>query len=91
MAWIKSIQLENRTVASYWELIDVYYSHKSQVSTFQYGGWVDAQAYEEGAPPLLTERHTIPAGLAPQLAAGALAFGTSIIRALPQFAGSTEP
>lgn len=88
MAWIKEIIQPNRVKLSYWELINVFYDHKAQISMFNYGGWVDEAAYTDGVDPVVVESMQIPAGQAPQLAQGAMAFGNAVIRGLDKFHGS---
>lgn len=89
MAWIKNIaHPEHGAVASYWEVMSVYYDHKRQISTLQVGGWVSATEYNSNMAPLLIKIYEIEAGLAPQLAQGAVAFIAGYARQQPEFEGS---
>ncbi len=91
MAWIKEIiNPSNKVQVPYWELINVHYNHRQQLSLFEYGGWYSKEAYDEGADAVIVETIEIPAGQAPELAAGALSFGTGVIRAQAKFAGSQD-
>lgn len=91
MAWTKVIKHpSNGAEASYWEVISINYDHKSQLSMLQIAGWVDGQAYEDGLEPLIVKNWEIPSGLAPQLAAGAIAFITNFAKSQPEFEGSTD-
>jgi hypothetical protein len=90
MAWKKIITLPNRTVVEFWELLNVNYNHRSQKSEFIYGGWVDKAAYDDGIDPVIIESLFIDAGEAPELAAGALLFGSIKIRSQEKFEGSED-
>jgi hypothetical protein len=75
MAWIKEIEEENTSaVARYWQVISILYNHRSQKSVLEVGGWVSKDAYDNQKTPLMTRHWEIGSGLAPELAAGALAF-----------------
>lgn len=91
MGWIKAIEEESTGVSvSFWEVMSVQYDHRAQESVLQVGGWISKAAYEAGKAPVLTKSWVIPAGLAPQLAAGAVAFVTGYARGREEFAGSEE-
>lgn len=88
MAWLKEIAREdNAAVATYWEVISIYYDHAKQVSDLAVGGWVDQAAYDQGYQPLMTKNWVIPSGLAPELATGALAFVGGFAKNQPEFEG----
>lgn len=88
MAWIKQIeQQETGVVVSYWEVVSVYYNHKKQESLLEVAGWVSQQAYEDGKLPVINKSWQIPSGLAPQLAAGAVAFVSGYAKSQPEFEG----
>lgn len=88
MAWIKTIAHEaHGAEAHYWEVISVYYEHKRQLSILEVGGWVNAEAYNNGLSPLLTKIWEIPSGLAPQLATGAVQFVSGFAKSQPEFEG----
>lgn len=88
MAWIKSIAREdNGAVATYWEVISIYYDHSKETSDLAIGGWVDEEAYTNNLQPLMTKNWIIPAGLAPELAAGALAFVGGFAKNQEEFEG----
>lgn len=91
MAWIKEIAHESHgAIASYWEVVSVYYDHRRQLSQLEVGGWVSAEAYANGLAPLLVKNWEIPSGLAPQLAAGAIAFVSGFAKQQPEFQGATD-
>ncbi len=86
MSWVKAIKREdNGAIATYWEVISVVYNHRDQLSQLVVGGWVDEQAYLDNLQPLMLKEWIIPAGLAPQLAAGAVAFVSGYAQAQPEF------
>lgn len=88
MAWIKNIAHESHgAVASYWEVVSVFYDHKRQISILEVGGWVSAQAYADGLAPLMTKNWEIPSGLAPQLATGAVQFVSGFAKSQSEFEG----
>lgn len=90
MAWVKSIAREdNGAVATYWEVISVFYSHSEQKSLLMAGGWVDQNAYENNLQPLMIKEWDIPSGAAPDLATGAVAFVSGFAKAQPEFEGWT--
>lgn len=89
MAWFKDITEQNTgAVASYWQVISILYNHRTQKSVLEVGGWVSQAAYSENKSPLMTKYWEIPSGLAPELAAGALAFVEGYARQQPEFEGS---
>lgn len=91
MAWVKSILREDLKIsADYWEFISIHYKHREQMSEIILGGWPSQTHFEEGADPLLTRTYMVPAGQAPDLAAGALAFCTAYARSQEEFAGSVD-
>lgn len=91
MAWIKSIKHpEHGAIALYWEVMTVLYDHQAQSSTLQAGGWVTKQDYDDGMAPLMVRRWEIPSGLAPELAAGAVAFISGFAKQQPEFEGWQE-
>lgn len=91
MAWIKELEHnETGAIASYWEVMSVHYDHRAQTSILVAGGWVSKVAYDGAKEPLLTKRWEIPAGLAPQLAAGAVSFVSGFAKAQPEFEGWQE-
>jgi len=86
MSWIKSIAREdNGAVATYWDVISVVYNHREQLSNLTVGGWVDEEAYASNLQPLILKEWIIPAGLNPQLAAGAVAFVSGYAQSQPEF------
>ena len=86
MGWSKSIAREdNAAVATYWEVISIYYDHAKQVSDLAVGGWVDQAAYDQGYQPLMTKNWVIPSGLAPELATGAVTFVSTFVQAQEEF------
>jgi hypothetical protein len=92
MGWIKEIeQTDTGLTVPFWEVISVFYNHRTQVSHLEVGGWVSKQAYDDGKIPIMTKSWQIPAGLAPELAAGAVAFVAGYAKAQPEFTGWTEP
>ena len=91
MAWFKDIEEQNTgAVAAYWEVIGIQYNHRTQMSVLEVGGWVSQAHYSASKSPLITKFWEIPSGLAPELAAGALAFVSGYARAQPEFEGSEE-
>lgn len=91
MAWIKQIADESTgAVAEYWEVIGVVYDHRSQISTLSVGGWVNKLHYNANRNPLLRREWIIPSGLAPQLAAGAVAFVSGYAKQQAEFDGWQE-
>jgi hypothetical protein len=89
MAWIKEItHPDHGAVASYWEVMSVYYDHRRQLSTLQVGGWVSVDEYNSNMSPLLIKIYEIETGLAPQLAQGAVSFVAGYARAQDEFSGS---
>jgi hypothetical protein len=91
MAWIKSYTLEDTgVVASYWEVIGIHYQHREQISALQVGLWISGDAYTQNKAPLQIKTYIIPSGLAPELAAGALAFVSGYAKAQPEFEGWEE-
>jgi hypothetical protein len=91
MAWIKEIeQTDTGAVAAYWEVIGIQYNHRTHLSVLEVGGWVSEAAYTANKNPLFYKSWEIPSGLAPELAAGALAFVSGYARAQPEFEGSEE-
>lgn len=89
MAWIKEIeQTSTGAVAAFWEVIGIQYNHRTQISVLEIGGWVSEEHYSNNKSPLILKHWEIPAGLAPQLAAGALAFVSGYARAQPEFVDS---
>jgi hypothetical protein len=91
MAWIKEIeQTDTGAVAAYWEVIGIQYNHRTQLSVLEVGGWVSQAHYSANKNPLFYKSWEIPSGLAPELAAGALAFVSSYARAQPEFEGNEE-
>jgi hypothetical protein len=92
MGWIKEIeQVDTGVLVPYWEVISVFYSHKNQLSTLEVGGWASKEAYDDGKSPVMVKSWVIPSGLAPQLAAGAVAFVGGYAKSQPEFEGWTEP
>lgn len=92
MAWIKNIEDSSTgVVASYWEVISVYYNHKKQESLLEVGGWVSEQAYVDGKNPIMNKAWQIPSGLAPELASGAVAFVSGYAKQQPEFEGWEAP
>lgn len=92
MAWVKEIeQTETGVLVSYWEVISVYYSHKNQESILEVGGWVSESAYNDAKNPVIVKAWKIPSGLAPELAAGAVAFVSGYAKAQPEFEGWSAP
>jgi hypothetical protein len=86
MAWEKSITREdNGAVATYWEVISIYYNHRTQKSILAVGGWVSQSAYENSLEPLMTKSWEIPSGLAPELASGAVTFVSTFAQAQAEF------
>jgi hypothetical protein len=89
IAWIKPVVLEDTGITvEFWKLKTVNYDDDAQMSVFNYAGWVNAAAFLAGKAPVIHESHAIPAGLAPELAYGALNFGTAQIRSQAKFEGS---
>lgn len=89
MAWTKSIKREdNGAEATHWDVISIVYDHREQLSRLTAGGWVDAQAYADNLQPLIIKEWSIPSGLAPQLATGAVTFVTSYAMGQPEFEGA---
>lgn len=90
MAWIKNIEHpDNGAVATFWELIGVVYDHRAQTSVLTVGGWVSQEAYAS-KEPLMVKRWEIPSGLAPELAAGAVAFVSGYAKQQSEFVGATD-
>ena len=91
MAWLKNIA-EGRTgaEATFWEVVSIVYNHREEQSDLTVGGWVSEGAYTEGKDPIITKNWSIPSGLAPELATGAISFVTSYARARDEFEGSEE-
>lgn len=88
MAWNKEIEQESTgAVASYWEVISVFYEHQRGASTLVVGGWISEEAYNNNKSPLLVKSWEIPSGLAPELAEGAVGFVTSFAMSQPEFEG----
>lgn len=91
MALIIDIEKEdNGAIASYWEVISIFYNHRKNKSSLVMGGWVSKVAYESDKEPLMTIDWEIDAGLAPQLAAGALEFVKNYAKSQPLFEGAIE-
>ena len=91
MAWLKEFtDPDTGLTASYWEVIGIDYRHREQLSTLQVGLWISQEAYLANKASLRTRTYLIPAGLSPQLAAGALAFVAGYARAQPEFEGSED-
>lgn len=81
IAWIKPVVVEETGVTvEFWKLRTVHYDDDAQMSTFYYSGWVNAAAFLANKAPVINDAYQIPAGEAPELAAGALNFGTAKIR-----------
>lgn len=86
MSWEKSIVREdNGAIASYWEVISVFYNHRTQNSELTVGGWVSEDAYTTGLEPLIVKSWNVPAGLAPDLSVGAVAFVSGFAQEQPEF------
>lgn len=90
MAWTKEYVQQDTglTIQGYWEVIGIEYQHQAQLSELKVGCWFSAQAYTDGKYPLTTKVYSIPSGLAPELAAGALAFVTQYAMSQPEFEGA---
>jgi hypothetical protein len=89
MAWIKEYtDPDTGVTASYWEVIGIDYRHREQLSTLQVGLWISPAAYAANKASLKTITYLIPAGLSPQLSAGALAFVTNYALAQAEFQGA---
>ena len=89
MAWLKDIEEQNTgAIASYWEVIGIQYNHRTQFSVLEVGGWVSEDAYTANKNPLIYKSWEIPSGLAPELAAGAIAFVTGYAMSQPEFEGA---
>lgn len=88
MAWIKEIEQENTgAIASYWEVMSVFYEHQRQMSVLIVGGWVSEEAYNNKKSPLLVKSWEIPSGLAPALTEGAVGFVTAFAMSHAEFEG----
>lgn len=91
MAWLKSIPHPDFGVSvAFWEVLGVNYDHREQKSLPTVGGWNSQADYDAGKIPLMTKSYYIPSGLAPELAAGAVAFVTQYARAQDEFEGSED-
>lgn len=91
MAWLKEIEEPNTgATAVYWEVMGIAYNHRTQVSVLEVGGWVSESHYTNNKSPLIVKYWEIPSGLAPELAAGALAFVGGYARAQPEFVNSED-
>lgn len=91
MAWIKEIEQESTgAVASYWEVISVFYEHQRGASTLVVGGWISQEAYNNSKSPLLVKSWEIPSGLAPALAEGAVGFVSAFAKSQIEFDGYEE-
>jgi len=91
MAWLKDIECARTgMIVPYWEVISIVYNHRDQISDLTVGGWASEQAYEDGKDSVMQRSWSIPSGLAPQLAAGALTFVTSYAKSQSEFEGSED-
>lgn len=91
MAWLKEfVDVDTGVAASYWEVIGIEYQHKQQISNLRVGLWVSEAAYNDGKSPIKVLAYSIPSGLAPELAAGALAFVSGYAKSQPEFEGWEE-
>lgn len=91
MAFTK-VRIDPATGASaeHWDLICINYNHRAQLSEMQFGVWVDKAAHDANLHPVHVEIFSVGSGLAPQLAAGALAFAMNYIKAQPGFEGAVD-
>ena len=91
MGWCKTIEDEKTGVnVTFWEVISVVYNHREQQSDLCVGGWISKSAYDSNKDPAMVKNWTIPSGLAPELATGAVAFVSSYAKTQPEFEGYTE-
>jgi hypothetical protein len=89
MAWTKTwTDPDTGIQASHWEVIGIVYQHQAQLSELKVGCWSSAQAYADGKQPVTTKTYSIPSGLAPSLATGALQFVTGYAMQQPEFEGA---
>ena len=91
MAWLKTYTLPNTTLSfeAYWEVIGIVYQHQAQLSELKIGCWANAEDYAANLQPVDVKVYSIPSGLAPSLAAGAIQFVTGYAMQQPEFDGAT--
>ena len=91
MAWIKQFVIEDTGVqGNFWEMISINYNHRKQVSEMVIGLWINQAAYDAEKEPIHFKIYSIPSGLAPELAGGAIAFTSGYARSQPEFEGSED-
>jgi hypothetical protein len=90
MAWTKTWTDPDTglSIEGYWEVIGIDYKHQAQLSELRVGCWASAQAYVDHKQPITVRVYSIPSGLAPALAAGAILFVTQYALQQPEFEGA---
>ena len=91
MAWKKLwTDPDTGVQADFWEYMSINHSQGAGQSEMKVGVWINEAAHTAKLQPVHVKVYVIPAGAAPTLAAGVLAFGNAYARAQPEFEGSED-